>query len=190
MRSRAAYPPPRLLLTFYVVMLEIWPKIVKNSTQHRPKSIKNQSKIIKNRSWAFWEVPERSWRRLESVLGAVLGGPWAVLGASWAILGDLGRFLGRLGGQVGSKLEPENLKKSIPKSIKIVMRFGIDFWTDFGGFWCKNGTGLAPKLNQKSMLISKGGFSKKPLKTYEKTGFLRFRVVEIWRKNQPKIDQK
>jgi len=40
------------------------------------------------------------------------------------------------------------------------------------------------------MLISKGGFSKKPLKTNKKTRFLRFRVVEIGRKNQPKIDQK
>ena len=123
-------------------------------------------------------------------MGAVLGGPWAVLGASWAILGDLGRFLGRLGGQVGSKLEPKNFKKSIPKSIKIVMRFGIDFWMDFGGFWHKNGTRLASELDQKSMLILKGGFSKKTLKTYEKTRFLRFRVVEIGKKIQPKIDQK
>ena len=44
-RSRAAYPPPRLLLAFYLVMLEICPKILNNSTQHRPKSIKNPSKI-------------------------------------------------------------------------------------------------------------------------------------------------
>jgi len=74
-------------------------------------------------------------------------------------------------------LEPKNFKKSIPKSIKIVMRFGIDFWMDFGGFWHKNGTRLASELDQKSMLISKGGF-------------LRFRVVEIGKKNQSKIDQK
>ena len=96
---------------------------------------------------------------------------WAVLGASWAILGVLGRFLGRLGGQVGSKLEPKNFKKSIPKSIKIVMRFGIDFWMDFGGFWDKNGTGLASELDQKSMLILKGGISKNLLKLMKKQDF-------------------
>ena len=112
------------------------------------------------------------------------------MGGFGRLLGDLGRFLGRLGGQVGSKLEPKNFKKSIPKSIKIVMRFGIDFWMDFGGFWHKNGTGLASELDQKSMLILKGGFSKKPLKTDEKTTFLRFRVVEIGKKIQSKIDQK
>ena len=109
-------------------------KIDATSSKIHQKSFKNQSKIIKTRSWAFWEVPERSWRCLESVLGAVLGGRWAVLGTSWAILGDLGRFLGRLGGQVGSKLEPKNFKKSIPKSIKIVMRFGIDLASVSGAF--------------------------------------------------------
>ena len=30
---------------------------------------------------------ERSWGRLESDLGVVLGGSWALLGASWAVLG-------------------------------------------------------------------------------------------------------
>ena len=103
-------------------------------------------------------------------MGAVLGGPWAVLGASWAILDGSWAVL-------GAKLGPS----WSPRPFKIDPKIDCEI---------KNGTGLAPKLNEKSMLILKGGFSKKHIKTNEKTRFLRFRVVEIGQKIHPKIYQK
>ena len=45
--------------------------------------IKNRPKIDLVR----FRVLERSWGRLESDLGVVLGGSWTILGASWAVLG-------------------------------------------------------------------------------------------------------
>ena len=39
------------------------------------------------------------------------------------------------GPQLGSQNGAKMVQKSMQKSIKVLMVFGIDFWRDFGGFW-------------------------------------------------------
>ena len=71
------------------------------------------------------------------MFGAQIFGFWAVLGLK----------LGPSWGQVGTK----NRKKSIPKSIKILMLFKIDFGTDFDRFldpkWNQDGTRIGSKID-------------------------------------------
>ena len=98
---------------------------------------------------------------LETGLRCLGGRTWVVLEASWR---GFGGVLGRLGGQHGSKLLP----KTRPKSIKNRSQNWLIFWcllrSVFGwifiDFWCKNGAKLVPKWQGKSMLTSKGDFSK------------------------------
>ena len=73
----------------------------------------------------------------------------------WAVLG---LKLGPSWGQVGAK----NRKKSIPKSIKILMLFKIDFGTDFDRFldptWSQVGIKIGSKID-----VKLGDFWKKNL---------------------------
>ena len=63
----------------------------------------------------------------------------------------------QFGSQVGTKID----KITIPKSIKILTYFKIDFLVDFGRFLSQHGPKLTPKSNQKWMSTSKGDFSKR-----------------------------
>ena len=96
-----------------------------------------------------------------------LGGVWAPSASS----GRPGRLLERLrlifggqhaprmvqlGFQNGAKIE-QHLKQ---KSIIFLMPLGIDLWVDYGGFWVPKSSHVGNKWDQKSMLTSKGDFSK------------------------------
>ena len=101
-----------------------------NPPQDAPKSRPRRSKTVLK--WKvvfrtpFWELPPRVFRRHFSDFGP----SWA---SSW--------------GQVGAK----NRKKSIPKSIKILMLFKIDFGTDFDRFldptWSQVGIKIGSKID-------------------------------------------
>ena len=46
-----------------------------------------------------------------------------------------GTVSGKIREILGSKNGAQNDKKTMQKSIKILMRLGIGFWNVFGGFW-------------------------------------------------------
>ena len=52
------------------------------------------------------------------------------------------------------------------------MHLGIDFRKDFGGFWEAKWSQVGTKIDQKSMLSSKGAFLKKPYFSLGKIHFL------------------
>ena len=101
----------------------------------------------------------------------------------WAVL-DL--KLGPSWGQVGAK----NRKKSIPKSIKILMLFKIDFGTDFDRFLGPTWSQVGIKIGSKLMSTSKGDFLKKPCFSEGYTLILKVLGVEVGRKIRSKIDKK
>ena len=70
------------------------------------------------------------------------------------------------------------------------MPLRIGFFKDFNGFWKQNGAMLASKIEQKSMLSSRGDFLKKPCFSIGKTMILKDLGVEVGSKNLSKIDQK
>ena len=57
---------------------------------------------------------------------------------------DFGAVLASHGNQVGTKW----LQKSIPKTIKKLITFCIDFWTTFARFWTQLGCVWPPKMHQ------------------------------------------
>ena len=70
------------------------------------------------------------------------------------------------------------------------MPLRIGFLKDFCGFWRQNGGMLASKIEQKSMLSSRGDFLKKPCFSLGKTMILKDPGVEVGSKNRSKIYQK
>ena len=68
------------------------------------------------------------------------------------------------------------------------MPLRIGFFKDFNGFWKQNGAMLASKIEQKSMLSSRGDLLKKPCFSLGKTMILKVRGMEVKHKNQSKID--
>ena len=70
------------------------------------------------------------------------------------------------------------------------MPLRIGFLKDFSGFWKQNGGMLASKIEQKSMLSSRGDFLKKPCFSLGKTMILKDPGVEVGSKNRSKIYQK
>ena len=70
------------------------------------------------------------------------------------------------------------------------MPLRIGFLKDFSGFWRQNGGMLASKIEQKSMLSSRGDFLKKPCFSLGKTMILKDPGVEVGSKNRSKIYQK
>ena len=167
---------------------------MENQSKINQTSIKNQSKIHQN---SIKNPPKID---LGGVLGS-LGASWGVLAASWGVLGRLGRVsaaswgvLGaswwatwlQLGSQNGAKID----WKSKQKTIKILMPLRIGFLKDFSGFWRQNGSMLASKIEQKSMLSSRGDFLKKPCFSLGKTMILKDPGVEVGSKNRSKNYQK
>ena len=76
------------------------------------------------------------------------------------------------------------------KSIEKLMRLGIDFWKDFGGFLEEKWRHVGTKIEQKSMPTSKNEFLKKPSFPLGKTMILRVQGVEVESKNRSKNDPK
>ena len=70
------------------------------------------------------------------------------------------------------------------------MPLRIGFLKDLSGFWRQNGGMLASKIEQKSMLSSRGDFLKKPCFSLGKTMILKDPGVEVGSKNRSKIYQK
>ena len=70
------------------------------------------------------------------------------------------------------------------------MPLRIGFFKDFNGFWKQNGAMLASKIEQKSMLSSRGDFLKKHRFFLRKKMILKDPGVEVGSKNLPKIDLK
>ena len=62
----------------------------------------------------------------------------------------------QLGSQNGAKMN----NTSIPKAIIFLMPLGIGFWESFGGFGMPRWSQVGTKSIDKSMLTSKGDFSK------------------------------
>ena len=141
-RSKAAYPPPRLVLDYInPESLENQSKLDRKSIEHRSKidqkSIKNPPRELREASWGLLGHLGVSWGRL----GASCGRPWGVLARKrWPTWFQLGP-------QNGARIE----KKSKQKSIKILMALGVKFLKDFGGFgmakWSQVGTRIASKID-------------------------------------------
>ena len=74
----------------------------------------------------------------------------------------------------------------MPKSIKKLMRLGIDFWEDFGGFLEEKWRQVGTQIDEKSMPTSKRDFSKKPCFSSRKTMILKVQGSEVGSKNQSK----
>ena len=62
-----------------------------------------------------------------------------------------GTVSGKIREILGSQNGAQNEKKTMQKSIKILMRLGVGFWSVFGGFWEAKwshvGTKNAPKID-------------------------------------------
>ena len=74
--------------------------------------------------------------------------------------------------------------------IKILIPLGIGFLPDFGGFWVDFEGMLASKIEQKSMLFSRGDFLKKTLFFIRKNNDFEVLGFKVGSKNRSKIDQK
>ena len=124
-----------------------------------------------------WDVGDLRWERFGAPFWKYFGGRWPPfwvyfggLGAFWLPSASLGRnrehypFPGaRFWVQVGLQKRAKIDKKSMLKSIKNMMPFKIEFWTNFGRFlegkWSHDGTREVPKMD----LILKGLENKKTL---------------------------
>ena len=109
---------------------------------------------------------------------------WRVLGPKMALV--TAKLMG-LGVPNGAKM----VKKPISKSILCFwMPIRIDVLSDFDRFGCQNGAKLAPKWDLKSMLFSKGVFSKKIIFPNEKSRFLRSKGWKLGAKTDQKSIKK
>ena len=166
---------------------------IKNDPKTIKKWIKIASKSFQNPGL---EAPKSRSRGLRGRFGGIFGclrPSRAFLEASWVVLEGFGRPLGpswaEKGGQHGSKLLP----KTEPKSMKNRYQNWSIFWclleSIFGWILvylgCQNGAKLAQKWDRKSMLTSKGEFSKNLVFPKEQPCFLRSRGSN----NQEKLRQ-
>ena len=87
--------------------------------------------------------------------------------------------------QVGLQNRANIDETSVEKSIQNLMRLGIDFSVDFGGFWGENGPKLAPKSHPTCgfLKIRKMPFGASPLAPNQVRG------VQVGSQNRSKIDR-
>ena len=83
----------------------------------------------------------------------------------------------------------KSLKNPILRGMKILMPLRIGFLSDCEGFWKQNGGMLASKIEQKSMLSSRGDFLEKLCFSSGKTPIFKDPGVEVGSKNRSKSDQ-
>ena len=127
-RSRAAYPPPRLLFGVYflffdleefgLLILQFKEQSMETRSNKYQTSIKNKPHIDhQSQRIEVWRAPGQVWRRLgpswaiQNIFGGILDRLGGVLEASWRSLGGL---LGDLGPRKVANMAP----KTEPKSIK------------------------------------------------------------------------
>ena len=101
----------------------------------------------------------------------------------WAVLGFK---LGPSWGHVGTK----NRKKSIPKSIKNLMLFKIDFGTDFDRFLDPTWSQVGIKIGSKIDVNFERRFFEKSCSRCSGGSIFQVWGVEVGSKNRSKIDQK
>ena len=154
-RSKAANPPPRQNEKYersriaHGVLNIVSPKVFQKSSKMSPKSFQNRrlGRVL-GALGASWGGPGVSWG-VFGCLGGVIGRLVAVLGASWGVLARK-RWPTWL--QLGPQNEPRITKKSMPKSIKILMALGVGFLKDFGGFgkakWSQVGIRIASQIDR------------------------------------------
>ena len=70
------------------------------------------------------------------------------------------------------------------------MHLGIDFWKDLEGFWEPIWSHVGTQIDQKSMWLTKNGFSKNHCFSWGKTTIFKVRGVQDESKNRSKIYQK
>ena len=133
MRSRAAYPPPRLT----------W-----NRHQYDPRLKKKAQWISPLKITKISTKIDPKWRVWGTILGGrglhfgVIVGVWAGSGSQMRLGRRLGRLLGDFQSQDGSNLGPKKVPSWSQNDVKIdekidqkSMALEIDFWRDVGGFW-------------------------------------------------------
>ena len=166
MRSRAAYPPPRLT----------W-----NRHQYDPRLKKKAQWISPLKITKISTKIDPKWRVWGTILGGrglhfgIILGVWAGSGSQMRLGRRLGRLLGDFQSQDGSNLRPKRAPNWSQNCIKIDAKIcrKIDGFGNLflEGFWWILGRILVPKSTPKSMLSSKGVFFKKQSFSYGKIHF-------------------
>ena len=166
MRSRAAYPPPRLTWNRH----QYDPRLKKKAQWISPLKITKISTKI-DPKWRVW--------------GTILGGRglhFGVILGVWAGSGSQMRLGRRFGGLLGTKMGPswsprwdqvgpKKALKSMPKSHNFLMPLKIEFWWILGG---KMRASWHPNRIQNRSQLRKADFAESVEKHTKNHCFLRF----------------